>query len=135
MLPTNIRPKWWQLYLTLPLLIALFVLETHLRVSVGAHQAVQIGILLLIYGLIHVWLKANRSALSQMDRDHYYRTLTVIRIPHAQLPDHDGNAQRRPMFEIPVSEIKGVLSEGFDIKYIDAESLPIDKVSQGLKKE
>jgi hypothetical protein len=135
MLSTNIRPKWWQLYLTFPLLIALFVLETRLRVSVRAHQAVQIGILLLVYGLIHIWLKANRSALSQMDRDRYSKTLTVIRIPNAQLPDHDGDAQRRPMFEISVSEIKGVLSEGFDIRYIDAESLPIERVTQVLKKE
>ena len=135
MLSTNIRPKWWQLYLTFPLLIALFVLETRLRVSVRAHQAVQIGILLLVYGLIHIWLKANRSALSQMDRDRYYKTLTVIRIRPAQLPDHNGEAQRRQMFEIPVSEINGVLSEGFDIKYIDAESLPIDRVPQVLNKE
>jgi hypothetical protein len=134
MFSSHLRPKWWQLYLTFPLLMALFVLDARLKISVHGHQAIQIGILLLVYGLIHVWLKANRSALSEMDRDRYSRTLTGLRIPPAQISDHDGDAQRHPMFEIPVSEIKGVLSDSFDIEFIDVEDLPIDGVSQGMKK-
>jgi hypothetical protein len=133
MFPSNIRPKWWQLYLTFPLLIALFVLDTRLKVSVRGHQAVQIGILLLVYGLVHLWLRANRSALSNMDQRQYDRTITVIRVPVSQLPEED--AQRRPIFDLPTSEIKGVLSDTFEIEYIDAEALPIDELSQDLKKE
>ena len=34
------------------------------------HQAVQIGIILLVYGLIHLWLKANAAALSNMDQSN-----------------------------------------------------------------
>lgn len=127
----NSRPKWWQLYLTFPLLIALFVLDARLRISVRGHQALQIGILLLVYGLIHLWLKANASALSKTDQRHSDRTIRVIRVPVSQLPDTDD----RPMFALPASEIKGMLSDTFDVEYIDAEAFPIDEVSQEINKE
>jgi len=133
MFPSNVRPKWWQLYLTFPLLIALFVLDARLRISVRAHQAVQISIVLLIYGLVHLWLKANASALSKMDQSQYYRTVTVIRLAVSQLPDL--NADERSKIELPASEIKGVLSDTFEMDYIDAESFPVDEVAQDLKKE
>ena len=67
----NNSPKWWQLYLTFPLLIALFVMDHRLKISTPGHQAVQIGIVLLVYGLIHLWLKANRSAFSKWIRGNY----------------------------------------------------------------
>jgi hypothetical protein len=130
---SNLNPKWWQLYLTFPLLIALFVLDARLKLSVRGHQAIQIGILLLVYGLIHLWLKASSSALSKMDQRQYCRTITVIRVPVSQLPDADTN--QRQLFELPVSEIEGVLSDTFDIEYIDAEAFATDEVSQVLKRE
>lgn len=128
---SNLRPKWWQLYLTFPLLIALFVLDARLKISTRGHQGVQIGILLLVYGLVHLWLKANASALSKMDQRPAQRTITVIRVPISQLPDED----QRPIFDLPASEIKGVLSDTFDVEYIDAKVSSIDEVSQELKKE
>ena len=60
-------PKWWQLYALFPLLILLLVLEHQLPISAGDHQAAQIGIILLIYGLIHLWLRANALALAETD--------------------------------------------------------------------
>jgi hypothetical protein len=113
---SNIRPKWWQLYLILPLLVALFMLDFRLKLSIRGHQAVQIGILLLVYGLVHLWLKANLVALSKMDHRHYHRRITVIRIHPSELPNTD-----KAMLQIPDSEIKGVLGDTFDMDYIDAE--------------
>jgi hypothetical protein len=127
----DIRPKWWQLYLTFPLLIALFVVENRLKISARGHQAVQLGILLIIYGLVHLWLKANAAALSKMDRIQNHATFTVIQIPPSQLSEKD----KRPVFYLLDSEIKGMLSDTFELDYIDAEALPIDEVSQELKKE
>ena len=128
------RPKWWQLYLTFPLLIALFAADNRFKLSVRGHQAVQIGIVLIVYGLIHLWQKANATALSEMDRRQYRGTVTVIRIPPYPLPDT--NNDRRPMLQLPDSEIKGTLSDTFEMDYIDAEFIsPIDKVPQGSKKE
>lgn len=111
------RPKWWQIYLTLPLLIALFVVDSQLKISTRGHQAVQIGIILLIYGLIHLWLKANARALSKMDRIQDHGTFKVIHIPSYQFLDKD----KRPMFRLPDSELKGVLSDTFELDTIDAE--------------
>jgi hypothetical protein len=132
---SNLHPKWWQLYLTFPLLIALFVLDARLKISVRGHQAVQIGIVLLCFGLIHMWLQANASALSKMDQRQAQGRISVIRISISQLPGANADADERPLFELPASEIKGVLSDTFDVEYIDAEALPIDEVPDKLKKE
>jgi len=107
----DIRPKWWQLYLTFPLLIALFVVENRLKISTSGHQIMQIGILLLVYGLVHLWLKANATALSKMDQQPYHGTITVIQIPPYQLTESD----KPPTFHLPDSEIKGVLSDTFEM--------------------
>jgi|SRR6266498_2664175 hypothetical protein len=130
MFSSNVRPKWWQLYLLFPLLIALFMFDFHLKISTRGHQAVQIGILLLVYGLVHLWLKANSTALSKLDQRQYHGTITVIRIPPSQLSDTG-----KRILQLPESEIKGVLSNTFDMDYIDAESLPIDEVPQELNKD
>ena len=118
---SNTRPKWWQLYLSFPLLIMLFVVENRLKISTRGHQAVQFGIILFVYGLILLWLKANSAALSNMDRRQYHRTITVILPPSFELTDAD------TMFELPASEIKGVLSDTFEMDYMD------EKASQSVK--
>ncbi len=128
---SNPRPKWWQLYLTFPLLVVLFILETRLRISQSGHQLVQLGILLLVYGLIHLWLKSNAKALSALDR------VRVMRVPiiHAY-PLPDDEKRKRPIFRLPDSEIKGTLSDTFEADYIDAEFVsPRDEIAQELKKE
>lgn len=126
MTSSNTRPKWWQVYLTLPLLVALFVVDRQLNISTRGHQAVQIGIILLVYGFVHLWLKANASALSNLDRIQNYGTFTVI-----QIPDKD----HRPMLHFPDAELKGVLSDTFELDYINAEFLPRDEVPQESDKE
>lgn len=120
MTSSTAHPKWWQLYLIFPLLIGLFILEHQLKASTRGHQAVQIGIVLVVYGLIHLWLKANSSALTSMDRKPSYGRVRVIRVPVSQLPD---------------SEIKGVLSDTFEMDCIDAVAYPVDEVLQESKKE
>jgi hypothetical protein len=131
MATSNLRPKWWQLYLTFPLLVALFMLDARLKISMRGHQAVQIGILLLIYGLVYVWLKANASALSRMDRAHDQGRIRVMRVLVPRLPDSDEDT--RPMFELPLAEDKGMLSDTFEMDYIDAEAFSVDEVPQESK--
>jgi len=125
----TIRPRWWQLYLTLPLLLVLFLVERRLRLSAGGHLAAQIGIVLLIYGLIDMWLRANARALSHADRDEIHKAIIVSPIPPRRLPD------RRPMFELPETEIKGTLSDTFEIDMIDAKFLPSESSVNDLNKE
>lgn len=133
MASTNIRPRWWQLYLTFPLLIALFVLDHQLKISTRGHQAVQIGVVLLVYGLIHLWLKAHARVLYRIDQRQYYGRVMVVQIPPYQVsaPDDD----KLPMIQLPHSEIKGMLSDTFEMNTIDAKLLPIDTVAAKLNKE
>jgi len=99
----NNRPKWWQVYLTFPLLIALFMFDHSLKLSERGHVVVQISILVFVYWLIRLWLKANAAALLDMDQKQYRDTFTVIRIPPHQLPN--ANRSKRPMFQFPNPEI------------------------------
>jgi hypothetical protein len=86
---------------------------------VRGHQAVQIGIVLLVYGLIYLWLKANNSAFSRTDQVHDQGRIRIVRVPVLQRPDADEDAQL--MFELPLVEDKGLLSDTFELDYIDAE--------------
>jgi len=133
MFSSNLRPKWWQLYLTFPLLIALFMLDHRLILSAKGHQAFQIGIILLVYGLIHLWLKANARALSKMDQSQFHEIVTLMRVPRHQLPDT--GSDKRPMFQLPNSEIKGILDDTFEMDYIDAEFIPREETVENSKKE
>jgi hypothetical protein len=105
------------LYLTFPLLIAMFVMDSRLKISVRGHQAVQIGIILLVYGSIHWWLKANRSALLHMEMKRSNRPFQVIEIPPAKSPE--SSIERRTILHLSDSEIRGLLSDGMN--YIDSE--------------
>jgi hypothetical protein len=123
------HPKWWQLYLIFPLLIGLLAVDTRLNLPTLEHQAVQIGSVLIIFGLIHLWLKANARALSAMDRAQLTGKVRVIKIQPYQLSTMDNDYRTRPMFNLPASEIKGTLSDTFEIETIDAEYiLSIDEL-------
>jgi len=122
------RPKWWQVYLTFPLLIALFAVDSRLKLSVRGHQVVQIGIVLLVYGLIHLWLKANARALSAMDRARDGGSVRVIKIQPYQLADMEDTYKSASVLKLPKSEIKGTLSDTFEMDIIDEEFVsPIDE--------
>ena len=115
------RPKWWQVYLTFPLLIALFAVDSRLKLSTRGHQAVQIGIVLIVYGLIHVWLKANARALAAMDQMQPTGKVRVLKIEPQELPVMNYEYKPRAIFQLLDSEIKGTLSDTFEMDTIDAE--------------
>ena len=116
---SSLHPKWWQLYLIFPLLIILFALDSRLRISTRGHQAVQLGIIVLVYGLIHLWLKANRSALSAEDREQPAKIYRVIEIPPAGSPELERD--KKSMLQLSDSEIHGLLGDGMEMSYTDAE--------------
>src|SRR6186997_1073936 len=102
MSPSSLHPKWWQLYLTFPLLIALFALDSRLRISSRGHEFVQIGIILIMFGLFHLWLKANRSALLGEDREQPTKIYRVIEIPPARSPELEG--EKKSILQLSDSE-------------------------------
>jgi hypothetical protein len=61
------RPAWWQLYLLGFVMVGLLVLGAWAPLSELGHQLAAIGALLLIYGLLELWLRANRRALLRVN--------------------------------------------------------------------
>jgi hypothetical protein len=125
----NSQPKWWQLYLTFPLLIGLFMVDFRLKLSPHGHQIVQIGIILFVFALIHLWLKANETALSNMDRVKHKMIITIF-----QSPLSNGRGPRS-ILRLPDSEIKGVLGDVFEMEPDDIKTLSMDEVSQEIYEE
>jgi hypothetical protein len=62
------RPAWWMLYAFVLVMGGLLLLESRAALSPGGHKAVQIGIILFVYGLVWVWIWANDVALRHDDR-------------------------------------------------------------------
>jgi hypothetical protein len=65
------RPSWWLLYLSLPIMIGLFLLEMRLSLSDTGHRFVELIIVLIVFGSMSLWLKANRGALIQEDLERW----------------------------------------------------------------
>ena len=68
-----------------------------------------------------------------MDRQKYYGKVRVIQLPALQGPQ--AKDERYPTLQLPNSEVKGMLSNTFEMNYIDAETLPIDEFSPNMDKE
>ena len=57
------RPPWWQLWVLVPMLGILGFLEAGTPLTAVDHKLAEVGILLLVFGLISLWLRANRAAM------------------------------------------------------------------------
>lgn len=53
------RPKWWLLFLLMPVLVKLFVIDYEAPISDAGHRVLEVGIVLLVFGLIELWLRGN----------------------------------------------------------------------------
>ncbi len=111
------NPKWWQVYLGLPLLVGLFWLEMQIPLTDTENVIAQLGILCLIFAFMQVWIRANRSALMHMDDHEGEWRVHLYHIPAEQsgsiAPSEDRRGER-PMLHIPASGLKGVLSDTFE---------------------
>jgi type VI protein secretion system component VasK len=61
------RPVWWVLYAAVPLLVGMFAVEHQVSLSPARHKLAQVGIVLFIYGLVWLWLRANARRLLWSD--------------------------------------------------------------------
>jgi hypothetical protein len=77
------RPRWWQLYLLGVGTIGLFVLVARAQLPERGREAAALGALVLLYGLIHLWLRANSQALLYTDQ---------LRLVREERPDNWGAA-------------------------------------------
>lgn len=56
-------PKWWVLYLLVVVAVGLFVLEIRIPFSQTEHRITEIGLVLVVFGLIGLWLRVNDVGL------------------------------------------------------------------------
>ena len=70
-------PKWWQVYGIVPLAVVLFTAEVRSAMSPTGHRAAEIGIVILVFSLIWLWLKANRAAMIHENIKKLPRTWTL----------------------------------------------------------
>lgn len=112
------NPKWWQLYVMLPLLAGLFWPEIQAPLTETGHIIAQLGILCLIFGFVQLWMRANRSALMHMDEEQGHWRINAYEIlleqPRAA-EDTENRTGTRPLLEIPASGVSGVLSDTFEL--------------------
>ncbi len=125
---TNPKPKWWQLYLTFPLLIAMFAGDAQLKLTLHEHEAVQIGIVLLIYGLIRFWIKSNARALTRSYTQSDHERVTVLQNPSYRISTTGEHPYQN-------SEIHGVLADTFEMDVIDAKFLPEEQASDHSRQD
>lgn len=57
------RPAWWQLFLLVPIMVGLLELDARAPLSERGHTAAAVGILVLVWGLVGLWVRANKLAL------------------------------------------------------------------------
>ncbi len=115
------KPKWWQLYATFPLAMVLLVLEHRLPLSTGGHQAVQIGIVLVTFGLIHLWLRANAAALMEADWEQNRWKIASTEF-HSSWPPAtpaEGGNGHRPIFHLPESGLRNTLDDTFELEPVN----------------
>lgn len=55
--------SWWQLWLLFPVLGILALLEVRAPLSPSGHVVVELGAVLILFGLIWAWVRANRVAM------------------------------------------------------------------------
>jgi hypothetical protein len=114
------EPAWWILYGLLPLMGGLFVMESRLALPPGWRKWVQIGIILVIYGLVWIWLWVNDRVLLHANQDRPVEDAADTakggeppsRGPGVTLPQADGSdvrgrpTPRRIMTRINAREIR-----------------------------
>lgn len=61
----NPRPKWRLLNLIVVLAFGLLALDARAHFSQVGHEAAEIGIVLVTFGLIGLWLLTNAGAISR----------------------------------------------------------------------
>ena len=58
------RPQWWQMYLLVPLMIVLLVMESKMASPLPVHRFLQFGIVVVTFGLMALWVHMNQVTLS-----------------------------------------------------------------------
>ncbi len=117
------RPQWWQIYAMLPALAGAFLLEMRLRLTSTENVVAQLAIVFLVFGFIQRWIHANQRALMGLDEESGEWQFKVYEFPPAAKPEQAGERpEEKPIFRLPESGLKGVLSTTFEMDEFEDET-------------
>ncbi len=106
------KPNWWLLYLTVPLMIGALVVESQLGASEEAHRVMEFGIVVVCFGLMWLWVRANESALVYQEyvKRQWRMDSNVFEEPDLDpndLPLADTVDEPEPEYDLEASPSKG----------------------------
>ena len=78
---------------------------------------VQIGIVLLVYALMYIWVSANATALLKMDRSEHRGSFIAVHFLALANNDLD------PMFALSNRDMKSTFADASETQYIDLDGL------------
>lgn len=84
------RPTWWLLYLSAAVILGLFWLEVKMPLSEIGHTWAQAGLVLVLFGLVMTWLRANDAAFL-VDEYEKYKKTTIANAPDTPSSRHGDN--------------------------------------------
>jgi len=92
------RPAWWFLYLSIALVLGLFWLEAKSPFSTAGHTWAEVGLVIILYGLVMTWLKANEAAMIAEEREKYKRmrlpkAVNTAQTRHEDMAVQEGNSR------------------------------------------
>ena len=100
------RPSWWQLWLLLPALGILAFLEARALLSPAGHRVVEVAIILVVYGLVSIWVRANQARLLRESCDGLFQTRTTVYLPSVPgiIAGSNDNGHHEPAWYVPAHE-------------------------------
>jgi hypothetical protein len=64
------KPRWWPLYAIFPISVGLLWLDGRLTLQPQAHQLLEIGIVLLSFGCMALWVRGQPTAPGKESAAH-----------------------------------------------------------------
>ena len=106
------KPRWSLLYLTVPLMVILLILQGEMPSAPTVHEVPEMGIVLVCFGLMVVWVHGNQAALlnEQFEKErwelHTYDSEPDLDPRHLPLADIVEEPEQHPS-DVQTSPTKG----------------------------
>lgn len=71
---SSVRPTWWLLYLSAAVILGLLWMEVKVPLSENGHTWAQAGLVLVLFGLVMTWLRANDAAFLSEEYEKFKKT-------------------------------------------------------------
>lgn len=92
------KPNWWMLYALIPSMPVLLVVGSRIPGSSLEHRLMEFGIVLLGFGLIALWVRANEPALIEQEMTDVKWSIVYDSeegLGHLPLADCDDDVEER----------------------------------------